>query len=319
MKTHLVIFYGGADGEREVSIKSHDAIVGVLGESDYEIHSIEITPKEQWLRRGQEVDPEQALLWADYAWIAGHGKYMEDGTVQRILDDHRVPYNGSDAMSSRIAFSKAATKEVLEKHDIKTPIYERYSLKDTTDKALAEQIFHDVPQPCIIKPNRGGSSCGVSIAHTFEDIKAAIVRAQAADTDEIIAEEYMGACEATVGVLEDFRDSEYYALPAVEIVPTKEFFDYQAKYEGAVEEICPARFSDEQKQELERLAVEVHRILELDDYSRTDFIIHPTRGIFVLEVNTLPGMTETSLFPQELEAVGMTLEEFYDHVISRKL
>jgi D-alanine-D-alanine ligase len=290
-----------------------------LGVSQYGILSIEITPEEHWLRHRQEVDPDQALLWADYAWIAGHGTYMEDGTLQRILDDHRVPYNGSDAMSSRIAFSKAATKELLEKHNIKTPIYERYNLKDTTDKALAERIFHDVPQPCIVKPNRGGSSFGISIAYTFDDIKAVISYARQADIEEILVEEYVGACEATVGVIENFRDTEVYALPAVEIVPAKEFFDYEAKYEGAVEEICPAQFSDETKRELERLAVEVHQLLELDDYSRTDFIIHPTRGIFVLEVNTLPGMTETSLFPQELEAVGMSLADFYDHVISRKL
>ncbi|MFW0871103.1 MAG: D-alanine--D-alanine ligase family protein [Patescibacteria group bacterium] len=319
MKPQLIIFYGGVDQEREVSLKSYDAITRALEGADYNIQSIEVTPEAKWLRDGKEVEVGQALLWADYAWIAGHGTYMEDGTLQRILDEHRVPYNGSDAISSQIAFSKGATKDLFEKHGIKTPTYKRYDTKGSKAKSIAEHIFRDIPQPCVIKPDRGGSSLGVSIAHTFEETLSAIEQAIEIGARHILAEEYIGNCEATVGVVQGMRDIEYYALPAVEIVPSKEFFDYEAKYEGAVEEICPSSFSDEVKQELEALAIRVHQILGLDDYSRTDFIIHPSRGIFVLEVNTLPGMANTSLLPQELEAVGITLQEFCEHIIARKI
>jgi D-alanine-D-alanine ligase len=133
--------------------------------------------------------------------------------------------------------------------------------------------------------------------------------------DSILVEEFIPGIEATCGVIEGFRDHELYALPPIEIRPHAGFFDYDAKYQGKSQEIVPATFSESIKKSLEELAGKVHRALGLRHYSRSDFIIHPRRGIYVLEVNTLPGMTDESLLPKALRAVGSDVHELIDHVI----
>ena len=130
-------------------------------------------------------------------------------------------------------------------------------------------------------------------------------------------EEYVGGREATCGVIEHFRGKDFYALPPVEIIPsfTQDFFSYDAKYGGSSKEICPSSFSHEIKREIEEAAARIHEILGLSHYSRSDFIIHPKRGVYFLEVNTLPGLTKESLFPKSLSAIGSTMSEFVDHII----
>jgi D-alanine-D-alanine ligase len=191
--------------------------------------------------------------------------------------------------------------------------------------------------PAVVKPVSAGSSVGISIVRTFADLEPAIAAAFAVaernaddQTPAVLMEEFIPGVEATVGVIDGFRGEELYALPPIEIRHSRDFFDYAAKYSSpeekdahgkkiAAEEIVPGNFSEKDKAELVRLARKVHAALGLRHYSRTDFIVSPRRGVYVLEVNTLPGLTEASLVPKALAAVGSNLPEFLDHIIGLAL
>ena len=159
---------------------------------------------------------------------------------------------------------------------------------------------------------------GIAIARDHAGLLAAFSEA-ATHGHSILIEEFIPGIEATCGVIEGFRGQELYALPPIEIRSKNAFFDFEAKYQGESEEIVPATFSDKLKREIEELARKLHRALGLRHYSRSDFIIHPRRGIYFLEVNTLPGLTEESLMPKALKAVGSSLPEFSDHLIKLAL
>lgn len=315
MKKNITIFYGGVDDERTVSQQSYLTVVNNIDTDQYNIDSIEIMTDGSWTQNNETVEPEQALLFTDYAWIAGHGEYMEDGQLQKILEDHRVPFNGCDSLTSQICFSKSATKDLFKSKNIPTPVWQTHNIAETSSEQLADELFQNFPQPCVIKPDRGGSSFGVSIARTKQEISDAIERAREF-TDTIIVEEYISGTPATVGIIENFRDHEYYVLPPLEIVlGSKHLFDAETKHEAREYSICPASFNAETKSKIEQIALHIHRELELQDYSRSDFIIHPERGVYALEVNTLPGTTSNSSLIQELEAIGSNTQEFIESVI----
>jgi len=181
-----------------------------------------------------------------------------------------------------------------------------------------KDIFTSFLLPAVIKPAQSGSSIGVSIIRAYADIQPALEEA-IKHGDQIIIEEYIHGVEASCAVIEGFREQKLYALPPIEIRTKNDFFDYDAKYGGETEEIVPGRFSAKTKQEIEDLAKDVHNLLGLRHYSRTDFIIHPRRGIYVLEINTLPGMTQESLITRALHAIGSNTHEFINHVIQLEL
>jgi len=185
---------------------------------------------------------------------------------------------------------------VFKDHGIKTPYWKEVQASDFMGDQIgtARDIFNTFPMPAIVKPASGGSSVGVTIARTHAELIQALLNA-AEHGDTILIEEFIPGIEATAGVLEGFRGEELYALPPVEIRPDAGFFDYEAKYKGKSKEIVPATFSEKIKLELQELSQKVHRALGLRHYSRSDFIISPRRGIYVLEANTLPGLTQESL------------------------
>jgi len=160
----------------------------------------------------------------------------------------------------------------------------------------------------------GHSSSRQEIVRSYAEIPAALKNA-ALHGDAVLIEEFIPGIEATCGVIEGFRGEELYALPPVEIRPMNEFFDWEAKYEGKSREIVPATFADHIKQTIQELAKKIHRVLGLRHYSRSDFIIHPKRGIYALEVNSLPGLTDESLFPKAMRAVGSDTHELVKHVV----
>jgi D-alanine-D-alanine ligase len=168
----------------------------------------------------------------------------------------------------------------------------------------------------VVKPVSAGSSVGITVVRTFFDLESALASALE-HSDSVIIEEFIEGREATCGVLDNFRDEKHYALLPVEIIPHKDstFFDYDAKYRGESLEICPGNFDEDTKRIIQEVAQSVHRELGLRHYSRSDFIVHPKRGVFFLEVNTLPGLTSESLLPKSVKAVGSSLPEFLDHVI----
>lgn len=308
------VLRGGPSNEYDVSLKTGGSILKNLSEEKYDARDIFISKEGDWHLFGMPFDPERILNQIDVAFNAMHGEYGEDGTVQKIFDTFSIPYTGSTAFASAIGMNKLLTKQSIEGYKIDTPEFTVIEASDNLEKDIFT-IFRSFPHPCVIKPIIGGSSVGVTIAHSFNDLREGIYKALDYCSRAII-EEYIYGREVTCGVIEEFRGEELYALMPIEIIPPEKngFFDYNAKYSNATREICPAPFERAIKEEIQRLAIDTHKALGLRHYSRSDFIVSP-RGIFFLEVNTLPGLTEESLIPKALTAVGVTLSEFLDHLI----
>lgn len=321
-KIKVGLFFGGVDRERDISKRSADFVRQHLDPEKYIVQNIEILPNETFLLNGAPADIDKICLQIDIALLALHGLFGEDGTMQRILDEYSVPYTGSDALAASVSFSKFLTKQVFEKFGIKTPPYKRIKKEqlasDVEIRKQAKEMFLNLPQPCVVKPSSSGSSVGVSLCGSIEEIHKGLKEASQIGSD-VIVEEYIEGCEVTVGVIDHFRGQDIYILPAVEIVPAQDskFFDFDTKYYNRATEICPAVLDQKVKDELSGIAGKVHSTLHLKDYSRTDFIIHPKRGIFALEVNALPGLSETCLFPRELASVGISMGDFLDDLIEK--
>lgn len=318
-RKRIGVLRGGPSAEYEVSLQSGAAVLAALRsklEHLYEAHDVLIDLAGKWHVDGREFSPAEAHHHFDVAFNALHGAYGEDGKIQAILAAHDIPFTGSDSLSSAVAMNKVLTKQTLEKHGLKSPYWKEISSEGVRSdpSAAAGELFRGFVLPAVVKPAGSGSSVGVSIVRTHAELVKALQEA-AKHGHSILIEELIPGIETTCGVIEGFRGQELYALPPVEIRTKNSFFDYDAKYRGQSEEIVPASFSAELKREIEELAKNVHRLLGLRHYSRTDFIIHPRRGIYILETNTLPGLTEESLMPKALRAVGGDLSDFVDHVI----
>lgn len=308
------VLRGGPSSEYDVSINTGAAVLKHLPEN-YTGHDILIDKEGVWHRRGAPVKPANALVGIDVVFIALHGEYGEDGTVQKVLDQLHIPYTGSGALSSAFAMNKAHAKECAKGLGIKTAQYVVVEKSDNLDNELKE-VFRTFPQPSVIKPLDRGSSVGVTIARTHPEFVAGVKKALEFSS-RVLIEEYIKGREATCGVLDRFRGEEKYAMLPIEIIPPKEkdFFDYAAKYTGITQEICPGNFTNSDKEEIQRAAKEIHKELGCKHYSRSDFIVTP-RGVYYLETNTLPGLTEESLVPKSLAAAGCTFPEFLDHLVS---
>ncbi len=322
-KTKVGVLRGGPSSEYEVSIATGANVLKALREklSDkYIAHDILIDKKGDWHIDGLKVKPEKAVKQFDVAFLALHGAYGEDGKVQKLLETLGVPFTGSGSLGSAVGMNKVLTKKVFISHKLKTPAdktVKSEQVKKDIEK-VAGDIFRSFSMPAVVKPVSAGSSVGVSIVKDLKELIAGLALAAELD-EEILVEEYIKGTEATVGVIEGFRGEKLYALPAVEIRPKTAFFDFAAKYEGKSEEIVPANFPMNVKMELSDMARKVHNAVGLRHYSRSDFIIHPKRGIYVLEVNTLPGLTGESLVPKSLRAVGSDTHELIDHLIGLAL
>lgn len=322
-KTRVGVLRGGPSNEYEVSLNSGASVLDALRkyhDSRYLARDIFIDREGVSHIDGVPVPIEDIPNRVDVIFNALHGTYGEDGKIQSFLEIHGVPFTGSGSLGSAVGMNKVLAKKVFESHGIKIPMSMDISSDDFVNDLhnFSKKLFHTLHLPAVVKPSASGSSVGVSIVKSYDALPAALSSA-AEHGDVIMIEEFIPGIEATCGVVEGFRGEELYALPPVEIRPKTEFFDYQAKYEGKSEEIVPATFSDKIKAEIEELAKKIHRALDLRHYSRSDFIIHPRRGIYALEVNTLPGLTKESLVPKSLRAVGSDVHEFVDHLIGLAL
>ena len=320
MRTVVGVLRGGPSSEYEVSLKSGAAVLGALDREKFDPRDIFIDRQGAWHDRGVEVTPERALRGVDVALNVIHGEYGEDGSLHHILDPLGVPYTGSNSEVSRLVFNKQQTKEAVKKFGIRVPhgVVVNYPRRGAEDlEELARRIFRGFPQPSIIKPVIGGSSVGMTIAEDFYSLLWGLERAFTV-SPQILIEEYIRGREATVGVIDSFRNEKTYALMPVEIIPPPhhKFFSYAAKYSGETTERVPGHFTDTQKQDLAHIAKAVHENLGLSHYSRSDFIVS-RRGIYFLEVNNASGvgMTEESLMPKAIKAVGSKLSEFVEHVV----
>jgi len=314
------VMRGGLGHEYEVSLRTGATVLDNLPREKYQPRDVLITKDGQWHLDGLEISPERLKNSVDVVFNALHGDYGEDGEVQMILDGMILPYTGSGRLASSLGMNKPAAKEIISRAGLKVPrgFLLNYNPENRAE-AVAYDAFLKISPPWIVKPSAKGSSVGVFLARTFDELVSAIEECFKI-SPSILVEEFIRGREATCGVVDDFRGQKIYPLLPVEIIPLakKTFFDYEAKYSGQSREICPGQFSTEEKNLLGNLAAEVHQLLGLKHYSRTDFIVSP-RGVYVLEINSLPGLTTESLVPKSLSAVGVRLSDFIDHIITLAL
>ncbi len=324
------VLRGGISSEYEVSLGTGANVLSHLRSDKmnekYKPIDILIDKTGTWHINGRPVTMEQVFQSVDVIFNALHGDFGEDGKVQQILDQWQIPYTGSGAFASAIGYNKVLAKKEFTRLGIKTPQYilyepEQYATDNLSTleiaSKMAKSIWQKMPPTWVVKPASSGSSVGVKVCKTYPLLVDALV--EGIDQNiSLLVEELIEGKEATVAVLDKFRGQNQYVLPPVEIrIPkSKIFFDFDAKYTGISEEICPGNFTREEKVELERLASLIHSGLNLSHYSRSDFIVNPKKGIYALEVNTLPGLTDESITPKALNAIGATMPEFISHIIN---
>jgi len=301
-KMTLALLSGGVSSEREVSLNSGDQVYEALDKEKYNV--LRYDPKTDLVRLVEDAPNIDAAL------IILHGPYGEDGTIQGLLELLNIPYQGSGVLGSSLAMNKVASKYLYEKASLPIPPYIELNKGDRLDPQGWEKQFG---LPMVIKPNAAGSSVGMTIVRTLDALQKAVEKAFSHDTT-ILIEGYVEGIELTGGVV---GNKQLLALPIIEIIPNDEheFFDYEAKYTaGITEEICPARIDDEMTQKAQTYAKAAHRALFCDGYSRTDMILKD-REIYVLETNTIPGMTATSLLPQAARKAGLSFSQLLDQLI----
>lgn len=301
-KLTVALLSGGISSEREISIKSGDQVYEALDKEKYTI--IRYDPKTDLARLVSDA-PQ-----IDVALIILHGPYGEDGTIQGFLDLLNIPYQGSGVLGSAVAMDKVISKQLYERSGLPVPAYSAVKRNDVFDpKDLAEQLG----LPLVVKPVNAGSSVGITIVESMDDIEDAVESAFDHD-DTILIEAFIPGIELTVGVI---GNEVLNALPIIEIIPDTEhaFFDYEAKYTaGVTQEICPARIDDALTEKAKTYAKIAHQALSCRGYSRTDMILN-NEELYVLETNTIPGMTATSLFPQAAEVAGISFPRVLDKLI----
>jgi D-alanine-D-alanine ligase len=301
-KLTVALLAGGISSEREVSLQSGDQVYEALDKDKY--HILRYDPKTDL---GRLVNDASGI---DIALIILHGPYGEDGTVQGLLDLLDIPYQGSGVLGSALAMNKSVTKQLYEKSGLPVPPYIIYDRNDNVD---VDACVKQIGLPLVVKPVAGGSSVGMSIVRSVGDLQGALDKAITYDS-AVMVESYIAGTELTGGVI---GNKELEALPIIEIVPdqTREFFDYEAKYTpGITQEICPARIDEELTQQAQSYAKIAHKALYCRGYSRTDMILKD-REIYVLETNTIPGMTATSLLPQAAQVAGISFSRLMDKLI----
>ena len=283
----VAVLLGGRSGEREVSLKSGSAVLAALQRSGVDAHGFD--PAEQ---------PLQGLAEFDRVFIALHGRYGEDGTVQGVLELMGVPYTGSGVMASALGMDKWRTKLLWRAVGVATPDFEL--VQADSDFAAIEARLG---LPLFVKPANEGSSIGISKVKAAGGLRPAYELAAEADP-LVIAERYMGGGEYTVGILGDV------ALPAIRIVPANEFYDYEAKYlRDDTQYLCPCGLPAEQEARIRAEALQAFRAVGGRGWGRVDFLMDDARRHYFLEVNTSPGMTDHSLVPMAAKAAGIGFDE----------
>ncbi len=302
-KLRIALLAGGRSGEREVSL------MGAVGvEKALDPGKFEVTRYDPLTDLGKIAADKDSI---DFAFILLHGLWGEDGTVQGYLDLLDIPYQGAGVLGSALAMDKNLAKELYKLAGL--PVADWQIIDENSDFS-PEELVEQLGLPLVVKPVADGSSLGMSIAHNIAELGVGITAALK-HCGRVMIESFVRGREVTVGVL---GNDEPVALPLVEIIPGEEFafFDYKAKYEpGATTEICPAEVSDEVTEKAQQYGVAAHKALQLRGYSRTDMILSEEEQLYLLETNTIPGMTPTSLYPQAAAAYGLDFPAMLEKLI----
>jgi D-alanine-D-alanine ligase len=301
----VAILAGGLSNERQVSLWTGEQILETLPKEKYQANIVEVNEDGNWITELRNLKP-------DFAFIALHGTYGEDGRTQAVLDYLKIPYNGSGVASSAIGFDKAKCYQFLHGYGVFAPKFITIVGVPTETKEIDEIIKEHIGYPCVVKPNQSGSSFGVSIVKNSNELPAALEKSGREDST-IIVQQYIKGRELTGGVLGN-SGSDVMVLPPVEIIPETEYFDFDAKYNGQSQEICPAQVPPEVTAKIQELSKLAHESLGCRGLTRSDFI-WAGEQIYFLEINTLPGQTKESLCPKEARAIGMSFADFIEKQI----
>lgn len=302
MKKRVGVLMGGLSAEREISIKSGNAVRAALLNKGIDAVPVELEMAQNVNGYRSYVTDKIRSSNIDIAFIALHGEFGEDGSIQKILEEIKIPYTGSKVDASSLGMDKVRSKAIFESSNIPVPRYKVIRRPDLDKHPVARVYFKELGSSLVIKPSCEGSSIGLSIIEKEDNLQEALANAFKYSGDVII-EEYVQGREITVGILEDK------ALPIVEIMPKKKFFDFEAKYQkGLTEYAVPASIEKAKYIECQKTGLLAHKALGADFFSRVDMILTGSGVPVVLEVNTIPGLTEVSLFPKAALAAGIDFE-----------
>ena len=298
------VLMGGPSAEREVSLNTGKAIVAALQEKNYNVVGIDLDPA-HFVQQLQEHQ-------IDIVFNALHGLYGEDGKLQGALEMLGIPYTGSGVLASAMAMDKAVSKRLFQSAGIPTPRYQLLKRREGMGEAILNGILDEFEVPFVVKPSTQGSTIGLTIVQEPEELAVALEKAFNYDS-EVLVEEFVDGSELTVGILGGLQPE---ALPIVEIVPYSGIYDYHAKYtKGATEYFVPARVDEATTRLTQEVALAAFKILGCSGIARVDVRLDPSNHPYVLEVNTIPGMTATSLVPKAAAAVGMSFPELCERIL----
>ncbi|MDB4207186.1 D-alanine--D-alanine ligase [Flavobacteriaceae bacterium] len=322
MQKNIAIVMGGYSSEVEISLKSGEVVFNSLDAKKYALYKVYIL-KEKWvvihnkkeyqvIKDDFSVIINQEHIQFDCVFNAIHGDPGENGVLIAYFDLIGMNHTSAPFYQMALAFNKRDTLSVVKEYGIPTAISFHMHQRD---EIVTDKIIKKVGLPCFVKPNRAGSSFGISKVYKEENLKAAIEKACQED-EEILIESFLDGTEVSVGVIE--YQGKLTVLPITEIVSENDFFDYEAKYEGKSQEITPARISAAEKEKVVSLATKVYQVLNMKGFSRSEFIIVDGAPYF-LEINTVPGMTEESLLPQQAKEASISLADLFDNAIQMAL
>lgn len=299
----IAVVMGGTSAEREVSLRTGKAISKALKEKGYKIVDIDLIPE----KFSEQIKESKAEI----VFNAIHGLYGEDGKIQGYLDMLGIPYTGSDLETSAISMNKHITKQLLSLSGIPCP--KGICINEKGDVSACLELIKNLSLPVIVKPNSQGSTIGVTIVKNTKELEKALNLAFEY-SNEVLIEEFIEGREFTVAVILD--EKEIKAFPAIEIVPHSGAYDYESKYTvGATTYICPAKISDNLSDQLKEYAKKAFSLLKCQGVARVDYMLDKNDNAFVLEINTVPGMTETSLVPKAALAVGINFTDLCETIL----
>ena len=304
MKEKICVLKGGKSPERDISLKSGEAIEEALWKAGYRTLSIDPAEDQRLFSLLKER--------VDAVFIALHGPGGEDGTIQGWLETLNIPYTGSGVLASALAMDKKSSRKIWKAEGLGQPEY----LVIDNEVEFRSEDFSFLRFPFIVKPGRSGSTLGVSLVKEKKELFPALQKAFSYDKKYVLIEEYIQGREVTVGILDD---PEPRALPVIEIIPEHEFYDYETKYtQGKSQYIVPAHFAPEDYGKIQNVALKAYKSLGCRDFARVDMIWREGE-VYLLEINTIPGMTKISLFPKAARAEGIQFHQLVDKIIQRAL
>ena len=309
------VLRGGTSGEYNLSLKTGAAMMQALPEERYDVRDILIDKSGLWHLRGSPATPVRALAQVDVVLNALHGGVGEDGTVQRVIEQIGVPYAGARPQAAGLSLNKNRAREILRQANIRIPRGVSFSPRNDLNTAeMAQLAFSQFGPPYIVKPVSEGAGRGVRVAASIIELPDAIGDVLDAFGSALV-EEYVRGKEASVGVIDNFRNEELYVLPPAHVEREGMFLGTEPHESGTMRHSVPSPFSYTQKLTLADTTRRAHRALGMSHFSRADLIVTPT-AVYLLEVNAIPGRYPGATFPSMLEAVGSSVTEFLEHAIN---